>query len=86
MRRYPERVIPLETLSISPEQYDRAYKRGWASSARAGSLDNCENRESYKAECHGWMDAWLDGWLDFATGRDKWHLRDCPDHDACGQG
>ena len=62
--------------------YAAAYRKGWAASARGSALDEAEDRyvARYGRAEH---DAWLDGWLDYAAGRPKWHLRDCPDHDAC---
>lgn len=67
--------------------YEEAYAKGWASSARGGSLERCEDRFSGDVRVGpGALDAWMDGWLDYAAGREKWHLRDCPDHDTCGQG
>jgi hypothetical protein len=57
--------------------YMRGYNRGWRHSSTANaSLDNCP------PGAVGW--AWEDGYLDYASGRDKYHLRDCRSHDECG--
>lgn len=58
-------------------QYRAAYNRGWKTSERAsdGALDRADSR--------GEPDAWYDGYLDSATGREKWHIPNCPDHGNC---
>lgn len=63
--------------------YNAAYNKGFRHSSNAmnPSLDNnpfppTEDSPEY--------DAWEDGYLDAAAGRDRYHLRDCTDHDACG--
>lgn len=54
--------------------YKRMYNKGWRRSERVGSIPDSANAED---------DAWMDGYLDNATGREKWHLLFCPDHDSC---
>lgn len=68
-------------MSKGPGEYGSAYNRGWRYSATStASLDYADRR--------GWSrnDAWLDGYLDYAAGRQKWHLRDCPKHDSAENG
>jgi hypothetical protein len=67
--------------------YAEAYEKGWRSSAGLGPIDLTERESRFTARYgHAREDAWMDGYLDYAAGREKWHLRDCPDHDNCGQG
>lgn len=68
---YPVRWVPWRKLTRA--EYNRLYNNGWRASANAGGLDGDH------------PEAWEDGYLDYAAGRDKWHLRDCPDHDTCGE-
>jgi hypothetical protein len=61
-------------------QYAKDYNRGWRYSATTGGLDIPDRR--------GWtrIEAWMDGYLDEATGRAKWHYRDCTDHTMATEG
>ena len=57
--------------------YNKDYQRGWASGSKGGVLDRAD------ADGRSAIRAWMDGFLDAATGRTKWHLRDCqgcPEH------
>jgi len=85
----------MNTTKINQATYHRCYNSGWAASSRfrSGDLTSAEDRyltrngyANMSPEHH----AWLDGWLDEAAGRDKWHLRDCPNHGnaegECGEG
>ena len=72
-------------------EYARFYNRGWRASAGDLSMGEAEDRflrRSHPTEAQ--HDAWQDGWLDYASDRDKWHLRDCPNHGhgpgTCGEG
>jgi len=58
--------------------WNAEYNKGWSASRRGGVCRAWESGTS--------SDAFDCGYLDYAAGRDKWHLRDCPDHDHCGQG
>ena len=53
--------------------YIREYEKGWRSAARTSEMPD------------GSL-AFDDGYLDKATGRPKWHLTFCTDHDNCGEG
>lgn len=58
--------------------YDRDYKRGWTSGSRGSDVLDRADADG-RSKIRGWMD----GYLDAATGRAKWHLRDCkgcPEH------
>lgn len=57
--------------------YRKAYNRGWKSANTYGSLDRAD------ADGRSSDVAWMDGYLDNATGREKWHLLFCPDHERC---
>lgn len=68
--------------------YKAAYNRGWRhSSTVSASLDNnpypWTPRVIANATSNALNDAWEDGYLDYATGREKWHLMHCKDHEAC---
>ncbi len=54
--------------------YMQRYNAGWRRSMRVGSIPDSPIADD---------DAWMDGYLDYAVGREKWHLRDCADHDNC---
>jgi hypothetical protein len=62
--------------------YNGHYSRGWRASQNPGSgygpspLERADDRNEPRA--------WYDGYLDYATGRPKFHSRDCraPEHDA----
>jgi hypothetical protein len=62
--------------------YGAQYTAGWNASVRVGRTGQPSRKFSDGTASH----AWEDGYLDHASGRDKWHLRDCPNHDTCGQG
>jgi hypothetical protein len=62
--------------------YNAAYSKGWAAAARTSDLDAAETRY-LRRHGHEQRAAWEDGWMDYATSREKWHLRDCPNHPAC---
>lgn len=57
--------------------YRERYLAGWRYSMNVGSLDR-PDQDGRSSD-----DAWMDGYLDAATGRDKWHLPTCTDHDNC---
>lgn len=61
--------------------YAKDYNRGWRYSGTANAnLDTADRR--------GWsrIEGWMDGYLDYATGRAKWHYRDCKNHDSIENG
>lgn len=68
------RVRRLERLGMTEDVYRKMYRKGWNRSEKIGSIPDTPNAEN---------DAWMDGYLDSATGRERWHLLFCPDHDAC---
>jgi hypothetical protein len=73
---------PVST-NATPEElkkYKTDYNRGWNYSNNSAdpSLDHLDRKGASEAE--------YDGYFDAAASRDKWHLLNCPDHDACGQG
>ncbi len=76
------------TRGMRQDEYDRHYTAGFNSSTRlGGGMDAAETRYLSRKGLpwsgpEHW--AWEDGWLDAAVGREKFHLRDCPDHDRCG--
>lgn len=59
------------------EAFKREYNNGWKASAQPG--------DSAKWNSGMTSDAWDSGYLDYAAGRAKWHLLNCPDHDTCGE-
>lgn len=61
-------------------QYRADYERGWRYSQReTATLDHLDAKRAPDAE--------YDGYIDFACGREKWHLPNCPDHDhVCNGG
>jgi hypothetical protein len=70
------------------ETYKREYNRGWNASRAYGRAANPSATSPLDRTDRS--DDWIDGYLDHATGRDKWHLRDCENHGVgpgtCGQG
>lgn len=62
-------------------EYDKEYRAGWRASVRVGRT----GQTSKAFDSGETSDAWDDGYHDHAAGRAKWHLRDCPDHDTCGE-
>lgn len=63
--------------AVDPQRnadYARDYNRGWKSgtSGASGALDRADARRE--------PEAWYDGYLDAATGREKWHIPNCPAH------
>jgi hypothetical protein len=69
-------------MATGTKEYTRDYNRGWAAAGRGGTCREWESGTS--------SDAFDCGYLDRATGRVKWHLRDCQQHSSavtggCGQ-
>jgi hypothetical protein len=68
--------------------YNAWYTSGWEAARRSSDLEAAERRfldrtgQSWNGAAHR---AFEGGWLDWAAGRDKWHLRDCVDHDTCAR-
>ena len=68
--------------------YNAWYTKGWTAAQRTADLEGAESRflnrtgEPWNGAAHH---AFEDGWLDWAAGREKYHLRDCPDHENCGR-
>lgn len=56
---------------VKTREYVRNYNRGWKSTNLEFSDDIADDAE---------REAWLDGYMDAATGREKWHLLNCPAH------
>src|SRR6266568_378123 len=65
-------------------EYNGHYNRGWQSSQRAARSAGNGPSALERADDRREPDAWYDGYLDHATGRPKFHSRDCsaPDHDT----
>lgn len=70
-----------EAFLEATDEYARDYMAGWKASTRVGLTGN----PSRKFEEGRTTRAWEDGYHDQAAGREKWHLRDCPNHDTCGE-
>jgi len=64
----------------SDAEYTDRYNAGWRYSARGSSLDAADRKGLSRSE------GFMDGYLDQATGRAKWHYRDCADHTGYGEG
>jgi hypothetical protein len=66
----------IRTIPFGTPEYRRDYLNGWRVSERCaeGSLD--------RADARNVSHAWYDGYLDHATGREKWHIPNCPTHDT----
>jgi hypothetical protein len=68
------------------DDYNAWYTAGWKAAQRSTDMSAAEERfiarsgEPWAGAAHN---AFEDGWLDWATGRDKWHSRDCRDHRTC---
>jgi hypothetical protein len=81
-RRWEDIVSPVGRKGVNGpagrDWYIEEYNNGWAC-ARRGSEDNPFSRGT---SSH----AFDDGYLDAASGRMKWHLTYCADHDNCGEG
>lgn len=66
--------------------YKAWYTNGWRAALHSTDLGTAESRfldrsgEPWNGDAHH---AFEDGWLDYAAGREKWHPRDCADHDNC---
>lgn len=69
---------PLE----AAEWYIAQYNLGWQASTRVDRTGQSSEAWNSGVTNH----AWDDGYLDHATGRAKWHLTYCSDHDNCGEG
>lgn len=81
--RMRARAAASEAVRAAGLTYNQAYEKGWRASNRPDhDLDSAEARFRRRYGDAQW-DAWLDGWMDVACGREKWHLRDCPNHDEC---
>lgn len=73
-------------MRLSTEAYRQHYQWGWRYSQRpSATLDYVDDRyrRSTTAEEHADYNAALDGYLDYAAGRPKWHMLNCPDHNNC---
>lgn len=55
------------------DEYRAEYERGWRNARRSSYMPS-------GSQAHD------DGFLDGATGRPKWHLAHCTNHDECGEG
>lgn len=66
--------------------YNAWYSSGWTAAQRSTDLEAAEarflarNGQPWNGSAHV---AFEDGWMDWACGRPKWHLRDCPAHPNC---
>jgi hypothetical protein len=75
---FPEGTRPTKDIERDGEAaYRERYNAGWRYSERGSSLDAADARGLTDSE------AWMDGYLDMATGRDRYHITFCPDHDSC---
>lgn len=55
------------------EDYRAEYEKGWRAASRTTDFPSGTGAHD-------------DGYLDRASGRAKWHLTYCADHDECGEG
>jgi hypothetical protein len=73
-----ESLNPSQFHGMDEKTYNSHYANGWTTSKRSGTLDRAD------ADGRSSNDAWMDGYTDYAAGRERHHLKHCPDHGGPG--
>lgn len=73
----------LDSAGINRTKYKTDYRRGWAASIRGALSDSGMSTPLDRADARNERDAWYDGYMDHATGREKWHMLFCQNHEQC---